>query len=419
MPFSEFRIIPYILGIDQYAFRHVGKHLCKTGALGDKLFMDAFSELVPQWRRYAHSILCQIETAHVPAGSKTLYTRDLITALDSFSTTLEVVESLHHSHSINIFRAFWLVLISHSALASDSPSSLVWNAEITKSLEASQASFHLQLMFSIVTNLIISLNNIELAVFNYDTGVKPLVGTGILLHSVWYCKQTLAQWMISQNFRHLDPQCELLQSDNYFFPKLLLALPAVGHSLIHFPDQPVFNHMVLVPILVTFSVIGHSIIWCFYVALLCIHLALSQIRRYSFLPPRQLPVSLPVVKCCLLFLFAVQTLLLSYTETLIIMITLLSVVNNVVLEKRFPLTMPFSSQLQFIVYWLGRNPNIILSLFSALAACSLVIQLNAIIIYLLFEHAIHTIIDPYRFYYVLGCYAGLEGSSSGVVSVKM
>lgn len=381
--------------------------------------MDAFSELIPQWRRYACSILCQIETTHVPAGSKTLYTQDLITALDSFSTILEVVKCFHPSHSINIFRVFWLFLISHSALASDSPSSLVWNAEVTKSLKASQASFHLQLMFSTVTNLIISLNNIELAVFNYDTGVKPLVGTGIFLHSVWYCKQTLAQWMVSQNFNHLDPQCELLQSDNYFFPKLLLALPAVGHSLVHFPDQPVFNYLVLVPTLLTLSAIGHFNIWFLYMVLLCIHLALSQRRRYTFLSSRLLPIFLSVAKYCLFSLFAVQTLLLSYTETLIIMITLLPAVNNVILKRKISLNMPFSSQLEFVVYWLDRNPNFILTLFSALAACSLVIQLNAITIYLLFEHAVYATIDPYRFYYVLRLYTGLEGSSSGAISVKM
>jgi hypothetical protein len=274
-------------------------------------------------------------------------------------------------------------------------------------------------MFSIVTNLIISLNNIELAVFNYDAEVKPLVGTGILLHSVWYCKQSLAQWLVSKNFTHLQP---LLRSDDYLFPNLLLALPAVGHPPLHFPEQSVWRHPALVPTLLAFSVISYgNFCSSLTILILCTHLALSQMRKYSFIPPRRLYILLRVAKCCFLFLFAAQTLL-PYIVTLAFMVTVLPVFgiygynNHVVLEKAMDSLHP---QLQSIAYWVSKNPNFILSLYGTCAARSLVTQLNiAVTIYVLSEDAFHAAIDPYGFHCVLRLYPGVEGSSSdALVSV--
>jgi hypothetical protein len=275
-------------------------------------------------------------------------------------------------------------------------------------------------MFSTVTNLIIALNNIELAAFNYDTEVKPLVGTGILVHSVWYCKQTLAQWMVTQNSGYLDPQCALLRSDEYLFPKLLLALPAVGHPPLHCADQSVLHHPARVPILLALSVIGYGNKWFIPVALLCTHLALSWMRKYSFVPPRQLSFHLRMANRCLLFLFAVQMV---FPRTMSFVLTLLLAVGmygyNVILERRFDDGFQsFHPRFRFYAYWLGRNPNFSLSIYNTCVVCAstLLMQLRTTIIYFLYEHAIHTLIDPYGSHYVRGLYTGSEGSA---VSVKM
>jgi hypothetical protein len=407
-------------------FRHVGYHLSETGDLREKFLPATLFRLIPFWRGYAHRVLQQIIIIQKPKRHEDVYTRDLIVALESFLMVLEIVERLCQSAASRTTwpQTLWFILSSHFARARGSVSSPVWNKDITTALDASRPPSHLRSLFSGVTNLVISLNDVELALYNYDIEVQPVVGMGILLHSIRYCRHTLAQWTVCQHMGHLDAQ--LLVDDHFLFPKLFLtSLPNEGREIQQYifrSDPRPLSHpaaTVFVFTVVVCYLLGYNDLRLLQLFLIAIHWVLYHPRQYSFHNSNWSSHGLRAFMCCLPLPLLAQIVPLSPTATPMMVILPPLIVIYGYCDAIHQNMLVNSHLFRQVQRWLSCNTDFVLLLYNSSAVFSLETQLNVFLLFLIVRDAIHFAIDPYSLSYVLGLYQKLDTGGDGSTAISV
>ncbi|KAJ3507824.1 hypothetical protein NLJ89_g6090 [Agrocybe chaxingu] len=406
-----------------YAFAHVGHHLWEAKPLRDAFLMTNLFQLTRRWKRYAYTILKHISRS-TQRQRNIIYTRDAILALESFLNILETIEQLSTSLSLDRPPPWTQTLRStlRSCLSLSAPPSsshLQFSDVWTPSLASSPSHPyppHLHSLFAYTTHLIASLSFIEASLFTYDAEIEPLIGSGILLQAIRFCKHTLAQWTVAQALnsesdpRGLEIDAQVMKNDHYLFPKLLRteAIPGVDSKLPAFKDMSLSETPARLGLtLLVCAILGYWDVRLLQLTVILAHLAKTRMRRYSFHPPSEWSFYLRVVERCWPIPVFAQIFRLSFSETLVAVLPILALAwvcrdtLEVILQENLFVTGP---QLELAIQWLHANPDLVLSLYNSCGPFDLATQLNICVVYLVFRQLLHTMMDPVGIHRVLALY---------------
>ncbi|CAA7269198.1 unnamed protein product [Cyclocybe aegerita] len=416
-----------------YAFAHVGHHLSEAKPFRDAFLTTNFLQLTRRWKRYAYTVLKKISRS-TRKHRNMIYTRDTILALESFLDILESIEQLSRSlpfdrpppwtHTLRSTLRSYFTL--YAPPSSPCPRfSDIWTPSLASSLSHTRRS-HLHRLFTHTTHLIASLSFIEASVFTYDAEIEPLIGSGILLHAIRFCRHTLAQWAVVQA---LNPQSDpsglkieidgqVMKNDHYLFPKLLRTevIPGVEAKPPVNKDTPLSERPERFGLtLLVCGVLGYCNARLLQLAVIFAHLSKTRMRRYSFHPPSESSFYLRVVERCSPIPVLAQIFGFSFSASLVVVLPILALnwVCRDALEAEILLAT--GPQIGLAIQWLHANPDLVLSLYNSCGPFGLATQLNICIVYLIFRQIMCAMIDPVEIHRVLALYQAQVSIEDSVV----